>query len=122
MKKLLTFATMVAVCLAFSVPQADAGRKQRHRWQGAAIGIGALMLGGAILHDIHRTHHRPRVYYDHGYDSRRYESREYYRTPPPPNGHWEEKKTWIPPTYERIWNHVAINSMEGFEVRNPSEL
>lgn len=112
MKKLLAIATVAAVCVAFSVSPADAGSKQRHRWEGVAIGVGAALLGGAIIHDIHRVHHRPvRVYHHREYRPRRYESREYC-PPPRRRGHWEEKKVWIPPVYERVWNpgHYDCNN------------
>ena len=40
MKKLLVILTATVVCIALSVPSALAGSKQRHRWEGVAIGLG----------------------------------------------------------------------------------
>ncbi|MCP4148102.1 MAG: hypothetical protein GY757_10175, partial [bacterium] len=98
--------TAAAICLVFASSSAFAGSrsrsKQRHRWEGVAIGVGAAMLGSAILHDIHRRPVRPRVTY------RPYcEPRPRYCPPrrrTERRGHWESKKVWVPPILEKTWN------------------
>ncbi|WP_373500788.1 hypothetical protein [Desulfococcus sp.] len=47
-KRVLTAVTVIMGIL-FTTPSAWAGSKQRHRWEGVAIGVGAAVLGGAIL-------------------------------------------------------------------------
>jgi len=97
MKKsqLLTIVMITALSLALITPPASArSRHRRHRdmLRGAAIGIGAFMIGQAIHNHIHR---RPvaRLPYQ-SYD-------------PPPRqqcGHWETRRVWVPPTYREAWN------------------
>lgn len=115
MKKLFAILTAAALCLVFSSSSAFAGSKQRHRWEGVAIGIGAAMLGSAIIHDVHVNHGHTSV----TYGPRRYcEPRPRYRPPRRPRprpckrGHWETKKIWVPPVYEKTWNpgHYDCNN------------
>ncbi|RTZ98515.1 MAG: hypothetical protein DSY90_04205 [Deltaproteobacteria bacterium] len=94
-KKLFSIIIVTALSLALIVPAASAGsRHRRHRdmLRGAAIGIGAFMIGSAIHNRIHRRAAAHLPYY-------RYE-------PPPPRqcGHWETRRVWVPPTYRRVWN------------------
>lgn len=106
MKKIST-SLLVAICLtAFISVPAFAGEKQRHRWEGVAIGVGAAILGHAILsnHDDHRDdaptqvtviqkedrHHRARA--AHHEDHRR-----------------KARKVWVPPVCERVWNSGHYN-------------
>lgn len=89
------------------VPSAYAGSKQRHRWQGVAIGLGAAILGHSIINssrydsppervvvidrDSHRDNHRDCC---SGHHSR---------------GHWEVRKVWVEPACERVWNPGHYN-------------
>ena len=63
MKKLLIALCVIGMLLA-SVNLASAGQKQRHRWQGVAIGLGAAVLGSALINncDEYRSRERLRVY------------------------------------------------------------
>lgn len=96
MKKKNIFILLITtiLCISFLVPSAWAGSKQRHRWEGVAIGIGAAILGSALFCRPH--HPRPCV-------------RPVFHCPPTrrvvvcPTGYWEMRKTWVPPRYERIW-------------------
>lgn len=103
MKKIIITLVVLMVAVAFSTQQVYAGSKQRHRWEGVAIGLGAAILGSAIIHSHHRAyyepappryHHRPRARWDHDYPAPQR----------PRAGHWEITKEWVPPTYERVWN------------------
>jgi hypothetical protein len=75
---------------------AVAGSKQRHRWEGVAIGIGAAILGHAIYQS--HTHHStsPVVVVD--------PDRPCRRGPKHRHGHWEWRESWVPAVYERVWN------------------
>ncbi len=75
-----------------------AGSKQRHRWEGVAIGVGAAILGHAIYRS-HTAEPQPQVVYVEPEPTYRYD-----RGPQHRRGHWEWQKTWIPPTYEKVWN------------------
>lgn len=114
MKKIISSLLMMACLLAFVSTPAAAGDKQRHRWEGVAIGVGAALLGHAVLDS----------YRDRDCDWDRGRGRDWDRTcrpervrvykhdgrhPPAPmprysRGHWEMRKVWVPPVSERVWN------------------
>ena len=49
-KKMRTTLIVMAVVVPLVVTQsAWAGSKQRHRWEGAAIGLGAALVGNALV-------------------------------------------------------------------------
>jgi hypothetical protein len=139
MKKSL-FTIIIAFIFAFValVPAAHAGNVQRQRWEGIAIGIGAAIIGSAILnqkragnYDRHdQIIYRPapsRGDIPTGYSHR--ESDPEYRQypshdnrPHSPNyrrpghtrgdhgrGHWKVRKEWVPPTYKKVWNPGHYN-------------
>ena len=101
--KTKTIATVL--CLAvFStflmVPASSwAGSPQSHRWEGVAIGIGAAIIGSALIRAYHDTPavtappHRPIAAYPH-----------YRPAPPQPAGYWQARKVWVPPQYQKTWN------------------
>jgi len=104
MKKILTSIVAGIASLCIIITPAHAGSRQRHRWEGVAIGIGAAVLGHAII-----GHHQ------HDYPHERPAGNCYYPpqpTPPPREypthsynrGHWEVRKIWVEPEYERVWN------------------
>ncbi|MEA2082911.1 MAG: hypothetical protein U9O82_01470 [Thermodesulfobacteriota bacterium] len=87
--------------VTFSATSANAGSRERHRWEGAAIGIGSLVLGGILVDRIGRqcTPRREHVYV--------------YLDPPQrlrkKRGHWEMRRKWVEPSYERVWNPGHYN-------------
>jgi hypothetical protein len=101
--KLLISLVITLFGIALVSSSALAGSKQRHRWEGVAIGVGAAILGHAI-YQSHQAERQPQVVYvepertyggNHGPE---------YRC-----GHWEWQKTWVPPTYEKVWNPGHYN-------------
>lgn len=96
MKKAFTIALTSILCVVFITSSAFAGSKRHHRLEGVAIGIGAVLLGKAIIdsaasrHSAEVVHHQTIIYQD----------------PLPrrqPRGHWEIKQVWVPPVYKKIW-------------------
>ncbi|MCK5322902.1 MAG: hypothetical protein KAJ45_02105, partial [Desulfobulbaceae bacterium] len=87
--------------VTFSATSAYAGSRERHRWEGAAIGIGSLVLGGILVDQIGRQCTPSR---EHAY---------VYLDPPQPlrkkRGHWKMRRRWVDPSYERIWNPGHYN-------------
>ena len=93
---LCLFVVLISTVLATS--SALAGSKQRHRWEGVAIGVGAAILGHAI-YQAHRSDQPPQVVYVQPEPPRKHGRGHGSR-----HGHWEWQKTWVPPTYEKVWN------------------
>ncbi|MFH1103074.1 MAG: hypothetical protein V1714_04830, partial [Pseudomonadota bacterium] len=74
---------------------------QRHRWEGVAIGLGAALVGSALLH--HHGHY-PRP-----------EPVPVYRYPtPPPCEYWGVERVWIPPAYDSVWIPGHCNRWGGW--------
>jgi hypothetical protein len=98
MKKLFILILTIIFFLSFAATSSYAGSKQRHRWQGVAIGVGAALLGNAILNSC-RDYSPPERHVV-------YEKRSscYPCKPRPKRGHWEYRETWVPPVCERVWN------------------
>jgi len=96
MKKKNLFILLITtiLCVSFLTSSAWAGSRQRYRWEGVAIGIGAAILGNAIFsRPVQRRSCIRPVYY-----------RPVPRRPVVcPSGYWEMRRTWVPPPYERIW-------------------
>ena len=94
-KKLMAAILVIAFISLFTLTSAEAGSAGRYRWQGAAIALGAVALGGLILHHAYAHAYPPPVVY----------------TPPPPPGpppefvpgHWEIVREWVPGISERVW-------------------
>ena len=93
---IVVFITIL--CVAFLISSAWAGEKHRYRWEGIAIGIGAVMLGHALLNQYHPRDLHP-------------DPPHIYPQPPSPkiHRHWEMRRVWIPPTYKRVWNPGHYN-------------
>ena len=104
-KKLLIILVVTVIGVALVSSSALAGSKQRHRWEGVAIGVGAAILGNAI-YQAHRAEQQPQVVYVEREPDHRFRHRH---APKHCRGHWEWQKTWVPPTYENVWNPGHYN-------------
>jgi len=107
MKKKNLFALLLTaiLCVSFLIPSVWAGSKQRHRWQGVAIGLGTAILGNAIFkhyHNEYYSHRKPSPVVAPGYN---YHPPKYGRH----RGYWEVRKEWIRPTYKKDWNPGRYN-------------
>ena len=101
-RSLTLFVFVFTIILTLTSTSAFAGRRHHERWEGIAIGLGAAILGSAIINN-----------------SRDYSEREHERctvvVPAPPShysryeGHWEIRDEWIPPTYKTVWNPGHYN-------------
>ena len=90
-KKLIAAVLVLTLVSLFAIAPAEAGSKTRHRWQGAGMALGALLLGGLVVHHM-ATHASP--------------PQVIYAPPPEPEwvpGHWEMTREWVPGTWERVW-------------------
>ena len=101
-KRLISLITALLTIVLFA-STALAGSKQRHRWEGVAIGVGAAILGHAI-YQTHRAERQPGVVYVDPYRNHRHSFGQNHR-----RGHWEWQQTWVPPIHERIWNPGHYN-------------
>jgi hypothetical protein len=113
MKKNRFFIVLLVGLVSFGLVASPvwAGNVQRNRWEGVAIGAGAVILGKVLWDHFH--------YPRHAYDG--YHHRPYYpshKLHPPKHkyyprakrsGHWEIRKVWVPPVYEKVWNPGHYN-------------
>ena len=97
-KKSASIFLALALVSFFMISPAEAGSAARHRWQEAGIALGAVGLGGLILHGLSVLLPPPPV--------------GVYSPPPEPYyppqqefvpGHWETIREWVPGTWERVW-------------------
>lgn len=123
MKKILSSSIAVMVCLCLLASPAWAGSKQRHRWEGLAIGLGAAVVGSALLNAARQPNNEVTVVNpSQGLNYAPAPPRVYapsmpspppvYQAPPAPpcpRAYWETRKTWVEPTYKRIWNPAHYN-------------
>jgi len=98
MKKITSIVLGLTLISLVTVASAEAGSKTRHRWQGAAIALGALALGGMVAHQIHAYPPPPIAYYPPQPEPYYYRSQHEYIP-----GHWETAREWVPGTWERVW-------------------
>lgn len=102
-KTILSFIVLTLFTLFAVLPSsAQAGSPQRHRWEGVAIGVGAALIGSAIIKSMHHyppaVQHRPhKVHHYH------------YNAPPAPSGYWDTQKEWVPPECKKVWNPGHYN-------------
>jgi hypothetical protein len=103
MKKLGITILILTLLSLFTIHPAEAGSKTRHRWQGAAIALGAVALGGLIAHQIHAYTPPPPPVACFPPPPQP----EPYYCPPPRSeyvpGHWETVREWVPGTWEKVW-------------------
>lgn len=96
MKKLCLVSLAVVFLLSLSVNPVFAGSKQRYQWQGVAIGLGAAILGSAIINNCSAPEGQPVV---------RHVTYSCPSPPPRPRDHYcETRRVWVPPVCERVWN------------------
>lgn len=103
-KKQVTITILAIVTVfAFTTPTL-AGSPQQHRWEGVAIGIGAVVLGKALF-DANHHPHTPRAPQHVVASYTHYDREPVYE----PAGHWEMRKHWIPPVFKKVWNPGHYN-------------
>ena len=107
MKKYSVFAVtlLIMISFLFFTNSAWAGSKHSYRLGGVAIGIGAAILGHALIKN-HKNYSPPDPVY-HSPKYRRHSSSRYSRH----RGYWEVHKEWVPPSYQKVWNpgHYSPN-------------
>ena len=94
MKKLFILLMVIIFYLTVFANPVVAGSKQHYRWEGVAIGLGAALLGSALINSYQPE--RVTVI-----------ERETYYYPDPPRHsqrYCEPRRVWIPPVCERVWN------------------
>jgi hypothetical protein len=63
-KKVSVVMVVTMLCVCFVATSAWAGPKQRYRWEGVAIGVGAAILGNALFNACYSPSPSPApVYY-----------------------------------------------------------
>jgi hypothetical protein len=90
MKNLIIVLLAMVFTLSFISTSAWAGSPQQYRWEGVAIGVGAAILGGALVNGCIYPYPAPRVAYRYQYPPRY----GYYHPQRHHRGHWKAKKKW----------------------------
>ena len=97
MKRWVIIGFLVAGMLFSSLSLAFAGDRVRGRWEGVAIGLGAVTLYNLFQYG----HPSPVIPPNHSHYGGP------YHQPPPavyqPAGHWEIHRIWIPERRENVW-------------------
>ncbi len=110
MKKTALISLAVFFFLSASIPSAFAGSKERHRWQGAAMAIGAVVLGNAILNNCQYDRPPQRVAAVDRYRTGYHHQQRPCGPPKYTRGHWEHRKIWVDPVLEKVWNPGHYNA------------
>ncbi len=97
-KAILTAACLVVFASLALIPNPSwAGSPQRHRWEGVAIGVGAAIIGSALINSLHQSsayaEPAPAAAYHPVYERRH-----------APRGHWAIEKEWVEPVTRKEWN------------------
>ena len=96
MKKfiVITIIILIILFILFGQKQSEAGSSQQYRWEGVIIGLGAAILGGAVIsqhNSYYRNRHRPYP-------------RNHYQ---PPSHHPPQHECivpfWVPARYRYTW-------------------
>ncbi len=123
----ITISVIFIVCLSGSA--ATAGAARRHTIEGIMLGTGIAILGAAIYNEIHDDRTPRHVYHrdqNRGYKDKphrrdthnRYAHNKYdrnrghhpkFKHSNRPRGHWEIKKIWIGPVFDKKWNPGHYN-------------
>ena len=102
-KRLLSLIVITtAFTLTLTANSAFAGGRHHEYWKGIAIGVGAAILGSAILN--HNNYTPPRDY-ENCYVPAPVHVKKYSNR----RGHWEVRDEWVPPTDRKVWNPGHYN-------------
>ena len=108
MKRWFIVGLLVAGMLLSSVSLSFAGDRVRGRWEGVAIGLGAVTLYNLFQHGLPSPVLPPQPGY-HG--------RPVPPSPPVvchPAGHWEIHRVWVPERREHVW--IPAHYENGYRV------
>ncbi|MBR9984641.1 MAG: hypothetical protein KFF68_01910 [Desulfosarcina sp.] len=120
MKKTKKWITAVVAVLSLGLTSTSvwAGSKQQHRWEGVAIGVGAAIVGSALInHHAYGYHSGPPVAFSFNYrENHRYPSRYCGYRKPHRGGHDDHWRTYDrghPSMGHRHDRHVHGNRHHG---------
>ncbi|HUV76886.1 MAG TPA: hypothetical protein VMW06_02400 [Desulfobacterales bacterium] len=95
-KNLIMVLLAMVFTLSFISPSVWAGSPQQYRWEGVAIGVGAAVLGGALINACIYPCPSPRAVYRYPCPPRY----GYYHPPRHHRGHWKAGKRSRPNHYK----------------------
>ncbi|GEM_PF-237537 len=110
-KRLLLVCVVGIFAISAAAPSAWAGSAQRYRWEGVAIGVGAAIVGSALLAQYASPRYERTTVYENVYYTppRRHHRHHWRRWHHRRHGYWESRRVWVPPVYERTWNPGHYN-------------
>jgi hypothetical protein len=103
-KKVIAAVLVLTLVSLFAIAPAEAGSKIRQSWQGAGIALGALLLGGLVVHQMATQASPPQVVYapppELHYDGRGHWVAGHYINREAP-GYYEERRVWVEGYYRQ---------------------
>ena len=99
-KNLIIMIIASVFMLIFMLPSAWAGSPRQYRWEGVAIGLGAAVVGSALLNNRLYAYPPTRVAYRYAGPYHR----RYYYSPRWHGRHWEARKRWVRNRPCRVWH------------------
>jgi len=95
-RNLIIVLLAMVFTLSFISTSVWAGSPQQYRWEGVAIGVGAAVLGGALINGCINPCPPPRVAYRYPCPPRY----GYHHPPRHHRRHWKARKRWRPHHYK----------------------
>jgi hypothetical protein len=130
MKKTIMTIMAITCLIGLTAASSQAGSSKRERLEQFIIGSHVGFLGAVIANQVHnnrpvvyvpeKRHHKEKRHYrsnrhrhDRHYRSDRHRHDRHYRSDRHRHnrtrGHWEVKKRWVEPEYEKRWNPGHYN-------------
>ena len=100
-KNLIIVLLAMGFTLSFILPSVWAGSPRQYRWEGIAIGVGAAILGGALINGCIYPCPAPRAVYRYPCPPRY----GYYHPPRHHGEHWKASKIWRSHPYRETRHH-----------------
>ena len=94
-KSIISSAIVAMLLIGITAVPAAAGDRERGRFEGFALGLGAAVLGHTLMQ---HPSYQPGGHYNAPVDRHRPGPDFHHRS-----GHWELQRVWVPPAFKKVW-------------------